>query len=73
MACSRGTLGKSAYRESEVFKGIRRTAAFKGRCGRCGFKEICGGSRARAYARYGDYLAEDPACNYLTPRQESAV
>jgi radical SAM protein with 4Fe4S-binding SPASM domain len=52
------------YRKSEVFKHVRQTTLFKGRCGSCEFKAICGGSRARAYATYGDFLAEDPACNY---------
>ncbi len=52
------------YRESELFRNIRETGAFKGRCGLCEFKEICGGSRARAYATYGDCLAEDPSCIY---------
>lgn len=35
-----------------------------GRCGACEFSRICGGCRCRAYATYGDYLAEDPACGY---------
>ncbi|MBI3989868.1 MAG: radical SAM protein [candidate division NC10 bacterium] len=35
-----------------------------GRCGACEFARICGGCRCRAYATYGDYLAEDPACAY---------
>lgn len=35
-----------------------------GRCGTCEFSQICGGCRCRAYATYGDYLAEDPACAY---------
>ncbi|MCZ6620696.1 MAG: TIGR04053 family radical SAM/SPASM domain-containing protein [Deltaproteobacteria bacterium] len=52
------------YRESELFRKIRETSGFKGRCGICEFKDICGGSRARAYATYGDCLAEDPACSY---------
>ena len=52
------------YSESTVFKRIRDTAQFGGRCGRCEFRETCGGSRARAYAAYGDPLAEDPACGY---------
>ncbi len=35
----------------------------KGRCGKCSFIDICNGnSRARAYAVYGDYREEDPAC-----------
>lgn len=52
------------YRHGEVFQNIRQTSRFKGRCGRCEFKDICGGSRARAYAAYGDPFAEDPACVY---------
>lgn len=52
------------YRDAEVFQNIRRTGEFKGRCGICEFKEICGGSRARAYAATGDCLAEDRACAY---------
>jgi radical SAM protein with 4Fe4S-binding SPASM domain len=35
-----------------------------GRCGECEFTEICGGCRCRAYASFGDYLAEDSACGY---------
>jgi radical SAM protein len=60
------------YRESEVFRTIRETQSFKGRCGRCEFRQICGGSRARAFATYGDYLAEDPACIYQ-PGQVASV
>jgi radical SAM protein with 4Fe4S-binding SPASM domain len=52
---------------------IRKTENFSGRCGRCEFRDICGGSRARAYARYGDCLAEDPACNYQPRKEETYV
>lgn len=54
------------YRDSELLKRIR-SAAFSGRCGACEFKDLCGGSRARAFAAFGDALAEDPACPYLPP------
>lgn len=53
------------YRESEIFRMLRDPSQLKGRCGACEFKEICGGSRARAYGVYGDWLAEDPACGYV--------
>ena len=46
-----------------VFNDLRN-AKLKGRCGICEFSNICGGCRCRAYATYGDYLAEDPACGY---------
>lgn len=51
------------YREHPVLRRIR-AADFGGRCGRCAYRELCGGSRARAYAATGDPLAEDPACAY---------
>ncbi len=47
--------------ESEVFRALR-ARELKGRCGRCKYREICGGCRSRAYALSGDYLAEDPVC-----------
>jgi radical SAM protein len=51
------------YRGRGLLQAIRR-AEFGGRCGRCEFRDLCGGSRARAYAYYQDPLAEDPACPY---------
>jgi radical SAM protein with 4Fe4S-binding SPASM domain len=51
------------YREHPLLRRIR-AADFGGRCGRCPYRELCGGSRARAYASAGDPLAEDPACAY---------
>ncbi len=54
----------SIYRESETFRTIRQTGKLKGRCSRCEFKEICGGSRARAYAATGDFHETDPLCAY---------
>jgi radical SAM protein with 4Fe4S-binding SPASM domain len=52
------------YRDSPVFRSLRNADALKGKCGRCEFRKICGGSRARAYAMTGDYLAEEPLCVY---------
>lgn len=51
------------YREHPVLRRIRR-AEFSGRCGACAFRELCGGSRARAFAASGDPLGEDPACAF---------
>jgi len=51
------------YQSNELLRQIR-ARQFSGRCGFCDFKGICGGSRARAYSRYGDALASDPACRY---------
>lgn len=52
------------YRESPLFLSLRHTAGYKGRCGCCEFREICGGSRARAYGATGDPLGSDPLCAY---------
>ncbi len=52
------------YRNSELFKSLRRPDLLKGKCGRCRYKAICGGSRARAYAESGDYLSQDNLCLY---------
>jgi hypothetical protein len=51
------------WRGAPVFEDLRE-AKLGGRCGACEFSKICGGCRCRAYATYGDYLAEDPACGY---------
>ncbi len=52
------------YRNSPIFKALRDTSRLEGKCGACEFKEICGGSRARAYAVTGDPLAAEPCCIY---------
>jgi hypothetical protein len=51
------------WHSAEIFAALRRPN-LGGRCGACEFSQICGGCRCRAYATYGDYLAEDPACAY---------
>jgi radical SAM protein with 4Fe4S-binding SPASM domain len=50
------------WRSSPVFKDLRDRMKLKGRCGRCEFKFVCGGCRARAYAYHDDYLMSDPGC-----------
>lgn len=57
------------YRNSSLFRMLRDPEARLGKCGRCEYAKICGGSRARAYASTGDYLAEDPRCVYQPARQ----
>ncbi|MDN5388012.1 MULTISPECIES: TIGR04053 family radical SAM/SPASM domain-containing protein [Bacillus] len=53
------------YRESPIFKDLRNPDGFKGKCGVCEFRHVCGGSRSRAYALTGDYLESDPSCIYI--------
>ena len=53
------------YRNSQLFQNLRDSGRLGGKCGVCEFRNLCGGSRSRAYALTGDYLAEDPRCIYL--------
>lgn len=53
------------YRDSPLFRDLRDTSKLEGKCGSCEFKEICGGSRARAYALTGNPYAEEPCCSYV--------
>ncbi|MCB1210492.1 MAG: radical SAM protein [Verrucomicrobiales bacterium] len=52
------------YRHHPLFVSLRDSDALGGKCGRCEFRTLCGGSRARAYGVTGDPFAEDPACGY---------
>ncbi len=52
------------WNESEVFKTLRNYNNLKGKCGKCEYRKVCGGCRARAYEATGDYLAEEPLCLY---------
>jgi len=52
------------YRDAPIFKALRDTKRLEGKCGACEYKEICGGSRARAYALTGDPLSQEPCCIY---------
>jgi AdoMet-dependent heme synthase len=49
------------YRDDPLLRSIR-AAEFDGRCARCDYADLCGGSRSRAYALTGDPLGEDPGC-----------
>ncbi|MDG5789542.1 TIGR04053 family radical SAM/SPASM domain-containing protein [Evansella sp. AB-P1] len=53
------------YRESKIFKDLRNPDVYKGKCGVCEYKQVCGGSRSRAYAITGDYLESEPYCVYI--------
>ncbi len=53
------------YRSNDIFTKLRSNEHLKGKCGICEFREICGGSRSRAYATYKDPFAEDPGCVYM--------
>ena len=48
------------YRQSPLFRSLRDKSQLKGRCGRCEFNAVCGGSRSRAYAVTGDDRGRGP-------------
>jgi AdoMet-dependent heme synthase len=52
------------YRTDEMFTRLRNAHALTGKCGRCRFREVCGGSRSRAFAETGAVMASDPLCAY---------
>ncbi|WP_350339471.1 TIGR04053 family radical SAM/SPASM domain-containing protein [Pengzhenrongella frigida] len=59
-----GTPFPEIYRSSPLLQSLRDPDGFGGRCGRCEFRTVCGGSRSHAFAVTGDPLAEDPSCRY---------
>lgn len=69
-----GNVKTTPFREiwdnSEIFNNLRNFKAYKGKCGECEFINVCGGCRARADAVYGDYMAEEPFCNYVPIRSQ---
>lgn len=59
------------YRNAPIFRALRDSSRLAGKCGACEYKEICGGSRARAYAVTGSPFAAEPCCIYQ-PRNWTA-
>jgi heme b synthase len=59
---------KEIWESSPVFLRLRDFSAYRGRCGRCEYKRVCGGCRARAFERSGDFMAEEPLCIYQPGR-----
>jgi heme b synthase len=63
-----GDLRQSTFGEiwnhSDIFAELRNYDKLKGKCGRCEYKRVCGGCRARAYEATGDFMREEPLCSY---------
>ena len=53
------------WRNSTVFAALRDPGQLKGKCGTCGYRVVCEGCRARAYAATSDFMTEDPDCLYV--------
>ena len=64
---------KELWFNSKVFNDLRDFSKYKGKCGECEFINVCGGCRARADAVYGDYMAEEPFCNYIPTRTQKRL
>jgi radical SAM protein len=60
------------YQSHPTFRALRDPDQFKGRCGICEYRYVCGGSRSRAYAVTGDPLETEPDCVYV-PGQRPTV
>jgi heme b synthase len=53
---------REIWEKSPVFKKLRDFSGYKGRCGQCEYIRVCGGCRARAFEKTGDFLSEEPLC-----------
>jgi AdoMet-dependent heme synthase len=61
------------YRNSDLFRDLRDRDLLKGKCGVCEFRDVCGGSRARAYALTGDMLEAEPYCTHVPARYRRMI
>ena len=72
---SSGNVTKTSFadiwRDSRVFADMRDDSRLEGKCGLCEYKKVCMGCRARAFAETGDYMAEEPQCEYVPVRVRS--
>lgn len=74
---SAGNVRQQTFRQiwsgAEVFQRLRDPNGLEGKCGVCRYRAICAGCRARAYAASGNYLAEEPFCNYSPTTARSGM
>lgn len=63
-----GNVRENSFQEiwntSKIFQTLRNVNGYHGKCGRCEYRKVCGGCRARAYELTGDYMGEEPYCIY---------
>jgi radical SAM protein with 4Fe4S-binding SPASM domain len=62
----RQSLSEIWYNNKDLAR-MRDSDNLEGKCGVCGYRDICGGCRGRAYAATGNYMAEEPFCAYIPP------
>jgi len=61
---------KEIWEDSKLFNDMRDFKSYKGRCGKCEYVNVCGGCRARAYSMKGDYMEEEPFCDYIPKKMQ---
>jgi heme b synthase len=62
---------QTIWESASIFQALRNEDNLHGKCGRCEFRRVCMGCRARAYACTGDYLDAEPYCVYEPTGSES--
>jgi len=60
------------WNDSPVFRSLRDGTP-GGKCGKCEYREVCGGCRARAHAEGGDLMGPDESCVYDPPGSRAVV
>ncbi|MFB0552782.1 MAG: radical SAM protein [Phycisphaerae bacterium] len=60
------------WHNNEDLARMRNSSGLEGKCGVCGYRDVCGGCRGRAYAATGNYMAEEPFCAYIPPEVVSS-
>jgi radical SAM protein with 4Fe4S-binding SPASM domain len=63
----------SVYQNSPLFRRLRDANQLQGKCGECEFRQVCGGSRARAYAVTGNLMSQEPDCLYVPQRMSREI
>lgn len=61
------------YQKSWLFQKLRDADSLKGKCGRCEYRYLCGGSRARGYAMTNDFMGPDPFCVYQPKELQKTI
>lgn len=56
------------YRTHPLFVALRDRDRLEGKCGVCEYRDVCGGSRARAHAMTGNWHASEPFCSHIPKR-----
>ncbi len=60
------------YQQSPLFRALRNADLLQGKCRLCEYRNICGGSRARAFAVTGNPYAQEPDCDYTPSSMKKA-